>query len=806
MPLTTAQIQNAYVAFFNRPADVAGLAYWSAYAGSSSDLLNTFAQSSEYKSLYANMNNTQLINAVYLNLFGHEPEVVGLNYWVALLDQGKLTLGNAADAVNKGAQGSDATIIANKVAAATAFTGALDTNSEILAYAAMNGTALAAVKSWLSAVKADAASLTSATSASTLASLTTTVQNNMGGGGTYVLTSNIDRLAGGASNDVFIADNSGATKFLVGADQVDGGAGVDTLKIYNAAADALDAMYLGSLSNIEVLQFEKGTLTSGGSLDLSYLPGVTAATVSNPVALADGSVFTFKTAAAQSLTLSKVLGTTGGATSTVKLDGGAGVTLNGVGTDLTLDLASAASSFAVNTSGSGSTVVLSNSGGQLGALSVGGDKSLSLSMAALSNLKTVNASANSGGVTLDQTADNQLSFTGGSGNDTAKFAAGQFSAQDVVDLGAGSGDKLLLADTTISLALKTAINAVKGVEVLGFSGAGVAADVSDFVGSGTAGIKSFSVEAAGAVAFSGAAGTTSYSIAKSVNNSASTFSITNSVGESATTLTLAGGVKTGTSTFAGISTINVVSSGSAANLLGKEAGATTTTDLVNQDNVKFVITGSQDLEMDNLKATGTGSAIDAAAFTGKLTAIGSIKADTLKGGSGADSLQVGSAAAGGVVGQADVLTGGAGNDTFKFAETFDTDKATSFAAILKQSAGTAGIVRITDFVAGTDKLSFSTWGAGSAAQDVGTGMTLAGAQTLTTAADLAAVYAGIGAIAASTAGGGLSGVVLTVSSGAAAGTYLYINDATAGVSATDDMLINITGLSGTLSASDFIFA
>lgn len=31
MALTTAQIQNAYVAFLNRPADVAGLTYWSSY-------------------------------------------------------------------------------------------------------------------------------------------------------------------------------------------------------------------------------------------------------------------------------------------------------------------------------------------------------------------------------------------------------------------------------------------------------------------------------------------------------------------------------------------------------------------------------------------------------------------------------------------------------------------------------------------------------------------------------------------------------------------------------------------------------
>ncbi len=111
MALTTAQIQNAYVAFFNRPADNEGLRYWGSYAGSSADLLNTFAQSAEYKSLYSGMNNTQLVNAVYQNLFGHAPDIEGLNYWVNQLTQGKLAIGNIADAINKGAQGTDATII-----------------------------------------------------------------------------------------------------------------------------------------------------------------------------------------------------------------------------------------------------------------------------------------------------------------------------------------------------------------------------------------------------------------------------------------------------------------------------------------------------------------------------------------------------------------------------------------------------------------------------------------------------------------------------------------------------------------------
>jgi hypothetical protein len=119
--------------------------------------------------------------------------VAGLTYWVTQLDQGKLAIGNIADAINKGAQGTDATIIANKTTAATEFTKALDTTAEIVAYAGVNSTGLAAVKAWLNAVTSDATTLTNATSATTLTSITTTVLNNVAStGSTFTLTNGTD--------------------------------------------------------------------------------------------------------------------------------------------------------------------------------------------------------------------------------------------------------------------------------------------------------------------------------------------------------------------------------------------------------------------------------------------------------------------------------------------------------------------------------------------------------------------------------------------------------------------------------------
>ena len=235
MALSTSVIQNAYVAFFNRPADVAGLNYWSSYAGSATDLLNTFAVSAEYNNLYAGLNSTQIVDKVYNNLFGRGSDVAGLNYWVGQLSSGAVKIGNIADAINKGAQGTDATAVANKTAAATAFTAALDTAPEVIAYSAIDATGLAAVKAWLSGVTTDA-TLATATSATGLAAITATVVSSIVvAGQTFTLTTGSDigaAFTGGTGNDTFTAGvmSNGVTALvdtLQNVDSLNGGAGTD---------------------------------------------------------------------------------------------------------------------------------------------------------------------------------------------------------------------------------------------------------------------------------------------------------------------------------------------------------------------------------------------------------------------------------------------------------------------------------------------------------------------------------------------------------------------------------------------------
>jgi hypothetical protein len=146
-------IQKAYIAFFNRPADKDGFDFWCITDDSDQALLDRFAQSAEYLSDFAGKNNREIIQTIYKNLFGRDPELEGWNYWEGQMNAGWVTVGNAAYEILRGAQGTDKTKIDNKVTAAQQFTGALDTDAEIDAYALAGENGVGHVaKDWLSGI------------------------------------------------------------------------------------------------------------------------------------------------------------------------------------------------------------------------------------------------------------------------------------------------------------------------------------------------------------------------------------------------------------------------------------------------------------------------------------------------------------------------------------------------------------------------------------------------------------------------------------------------------------------------------
>ncbi|MRV72766.1 DUF4214 domain-containing protein [Duganella sp. FT92W] len=157
----TAAIEKLYVAYFNRPADVAGLAYWEAVVAASGGdtraVSQAFAQSPEYAGLIGARTPAEVVDSVYLNLFGRHAEAAGLAFWTGLYEAGAIGAADVVAVLADAAAGQDADAVANKVRVATRFTEALASSDHPGAY---NGAAaLAYAKKFLAGVTDDASAL-----------------------------------------------------------------------------------------------------------------------------------------------------------------------------------------------------------------------------------------------------------------------------------------------------------------------------------------------------------------------------------------------------------------------------------------------------------------------------------------------------------------------------------------------------------------------------------------------------------------------------------------------------------------------
>ncbi|GCA93115.1 beta strand repeat-containing protein [Microcystis aeruginosa] len=134
---------------------------------------------------------------------------------------------------------------------------------------------------------------------------------------------------------------------------------------------------------------------------------------------------------------------------------------------------------------------------------------------------------------------------------------------------------------------------------------------------------------------------------------------------------------------------------------------------------------------------------------------------------------------------ADTLTGGLGADTFIFQFGQSTISASD---------------SITDFAINSDKIDLLTQG--GTAMNAPSSFSRAANSTVTTLQNLVnQVFTDAnGAITGNQGLGVNSAALVQVTTGAIAGTYLVINDSAAGFQSSNDLLINITGFTGTLPA------
>jgi hypothetical protein len=494
MGIYAADIQKLYVAYFNRPADVGGMAYWEPIVTTAKDpaaalaaIAAAFSQSAEYKATYANMDSFHIIDRVYQNLFGRAAEKEGLLYWANVLNNKQMTIDNIVTTIAKGAQDNgatggfnDKTALEAKIAAAGKFTDNLDTSAEILGYS--GDAANAQAKLWLSTVT-DAASLQAAISQAALDAAIVKVITPAPTPLTFNLTAGLDTIPGGAGNDTINATTSAGANALTIFDNVDGGAGTDSINFTDitTAAGGQFAASNGSVKNVEIVNV---ATTGGVNLNTKAWTGVTnvnvtaAGTGAAAVNVADGTtvVLSSATTGLTSVTGGKVVtvalsdatagnvGVTGAALTNVTVKGGAVATVDNVDADAV--------------SGKGATLTNVTLDGVTGA-------SASLKGAALTNVSLKNIVQDSAITVTNATASHGLNVS----LDGVGYAANGTTAVAVTVADAIATSLTLHANTKSNLG----VDAVKATKV---TVDGSAALVLDLNGATNTAVKTIDASAA----------------------------------------------------------------------------------------------------------------------------------------------------------------------------------------------------------------------------------------------------------------------------------------------------------------------
>jgi hypothetical protein len=237
-------IQQLYVAYFNRPADPVGLKFWAdnIAAGNATvaDVAKAFSTQAEYTAAFKDMTNAQIVDQVYQNLFGRSSAGdTGADFWVKGLENKTITIADVVTAVAAGAQLSDKTAFNNKVAAAATFTAAIDTDAEIAGYKGDDANKVA--KAFIAGITTDV----SFAAATAPAELNKTVASAVSAGTPFTVTGAL------ASMD---AAQTAVDKFVASVD-VDGDPDTDTV-----ASDITDAYDTAIADVAAKLDSASGTL------------------------------------------------------------------------------------------------------------------------------------------------------------------------------------------------------------------------------------------------------------------------------------------------------------------------------------------------------------------------------------------------------------------------------------------------------------------------------------------------------------------------------------------------------------------
>jgi hypothetical protein len=472
-----ATIQGVYVALFGRPADPTGLTFFKGVSNDGADLsaIGDLSSTKEYTDRFVGQTNVQIINSIYQSLFGHPADAAGLNFFIGELLAGRQTIQTIAINILDGAQGTDKEIVDRKIAAADAFTAALDTTAEIVGYT--GNAAAASGVAFLATVTA-----TAPTAAQVDAAVAAAVAAGGGAAGnTFTLTTTVGESVMGTSADDTInasVDFGGLSATpaatLNATDTIDGAGGVDTVNISstsNAAAAApsngLASVPAGSIKNVEIVNLISDTPADGfvaGTANSANFAGVQQLWQIGATTPQDVTVAAGVTAGFQGTSNAAGAGGVIAAASTTPV--GVEVALKSVanGSVIEIDETTAGSLTSATVNGSvagagGLTLDFDTSTGAgtaptaLATLNLGitSNGTITLVDAAAPALATIDAGASTGNLIFAGVPTTVTSFTGGSGVDTFTVTSGAAATlvggagNDV--LGAGAGGSTITGGT-----------------------------------------------------------------------------------------------------------------------------------------------------------------------------------------------------------------------------------------------------------------------------------------------------------------------------------------------------------------------
>ncbi|WP_273861066.1 DUF4214 domain-containing protein [Pseudomonas sp. LA5] len=431
MAVTANQVQSLYVAYFGRPAEPAGLTYWTSQTGATVDQVSAaFAQQTEYTSTYGGLTRSQTVSQLYQNLFGRSAAADELNYWV---NSGDITVDRMALALVNGASGTDRLLLESKVQYASALTSSASSTATVASLntafdtpataVVINGASYSSLANYLgsaaSGITGTSTAAQIATATSTYLGAATTAQN--------AVTSPVFAAAGATAANGGLLNGQTA---ISGTPTVDfGSKTAATIGLNAVDADATITLLGTQATSLAVT----GTVAASTAAVAAGAGGTPAAVPAGQVDLA----FTAAAATTQFNTLNLGL-TSNGTTDATKF---VGVNVTGL-TELT----------SIDASGSSASLLVSGNtaSANLATITLGsGADTITASTSATGAVaQTVNAGA--GNDTITATAINAaLTINGGAGNDNITANVTSSSAANLV-VNAGEGNDLVTVNANVS--------------------------------------------------------------------------------------------------------------------------------------------------------------------------------------------------------------------------------------------------------------------------------------------------------------------------------------------------------------------